>query len=167
MRKIYQAIRFLVMPLLLTTFLAPDLSATSEELGDMPCSIGTAQELADWLSSEFKYQWKLNTRSQSAAQTILSKNGNCKDFAVLASAFLSKIGVKNDIAIVSFKDLNISHAICVWKDTEESYSFISNRSLFKTGKRSLEDAIERYYPDWEKIVIADSAQQYIRVIRRR
>jgi hypothetical protein len=138
-----------------------------EEIKDIPSSIATVDDFANWLSSEFEYQWKLTKDRQAPDQTILSKQGNCEDFAVLASAFLSKIGIQNNIAIVSFNGISISHAISIWQDKEESYSFISNRSLHRTGKKTIEEAVGKYYPDWKKIVIANTRQNYIRVIRRK
>ena len=138
-----------------------------EEIKDIPSSIATVDDLANWLSSEFEYQWKFSNGRQSPAQTILSRQGNCEDFAVLASAFLSHIGVQNNIAIVSFNGISVSHAISIWQDKGESYSFISNRSLHRTGKKTIEEAVGKYYPDWEKIVIAETRQNHIRVIRRK
>jgi len=139
----------------------------SEELSEMPSHINTPQGLVDWLSHEFSYRMEFPDNWQSPGDTIKKRGGDCEDFATLASAFLRKIGVQNDIAIVSFEGLDIAHALCIWKGDNGSYSFISNRKLYRTGQATLEGAVDRYYPDWDKIVIANVKNQAIKVIRRK
>jgi len=165
MKRIAITARWALVFLMLFSMTSSSLSA--EELTNIPASITTVQNLVEWLSHEFSYRMEFPNTWQSPNETIKTKEGDCEDFAVLASAFLGKIGVRSDIAIVSFKGMDTSHALCVWKNKDESYSFISNRKLYRSGKSTLEDAVGRYYPDWNKIVIASAKNEYIKVIRRK
>jgi len=126
----------------------------------------TPQELAKWLSQEFKYQWEVIDTWNTPQQTIQSKEGDCEDFAILASAALWKMGIANDILVIKFKDLNVSHCICIWEDENGMYNFISNRQLYNTGTTHIKAAIEKFYPDWEKITFTDYQRKNAQVVRR-
>lgn len=129
-------------------------------------SIKTPEEIARWLSDEFMYILEFPDKWQSAEETIRTKKGDCEDFAILTSEILTRQGVKNNIVIVKFDKLGTSHAICIWKSSRGTYNFISNRKLIRTGESSIDSAIEKYYPDWNKIVFTDKKRNNGRVIRR-
>ena len=133
----------------------------------VPSSIQSPKDISDWLSREFSYRFELPDRWQDPTETISSKAGDCEDFALLSSILLNKMGISNDIVIVKFRDLSISHAICVWKNSEGSLDFISDRSLFKTGHTRIQDAVERYYPDWEKLIYVDASMRQKKIIGRK
>lgn len=128
--------------------------------------IQTPQGLVNWLVKDFRYELEMPDYWQSAEETLRLKKGDCDDFAILASAILSKMNLPNDIVIVTFKGLNISHALCVWKDKDGLYSFISNQKLYETKEAQLEVAIARFYPDWEKITYTDQNKHYKKVVSR-
>ncbi|MFC1643702.1 transglutaminase-like domain-containing protein [Candidatus Omnitrophota bacterium] len=138
----------------------------AQDLAGVPASVKTPQALADWFSSEFRYRFEMTDKWQDSQETIDSKEGDCEDFAVLASKVLYDLGISNDILVVKFKDLKIAHAICAWKDESGKYSFISNRKLVRTGKSEIDDAIEKYYPDYEGIIFTDEKRRYIGMIGR-
>ena len=118
MREMTITARWALVFLMLFSMTSPSLSA--EELTDIPSSITTVQDLVEWFSREFSYRMEVPDTWQLPDETIRSKEGDCEDFAVLASAFLGKIGVQSDIAIVSFQGLGVSHALCSWKDKDAS-----------------------------------------------
>tara|TARA_B100000315_G_C14566337_1_gene583138 strand:- start:1382 stop:1864 length:483 start_codon:yes stop_codon:yes gene_type:complete len=151
--------------LILITFLAPNI-CFSQDLDENIPAINTPQDLVSWLSKEFNYQWEIVDDWKTPQETINSKKGDCEDFAILASVALSGMGISNDILVIKFKDLNLTHCICVWKDKDGTYKFISNRSLQNTGKYEIKAAIEKFYPDWEKITFTDQDKKYAKVIRR-
>jgi len=133
----------------------------------VPSTIQSPQAISDWLSREFTYRLELPDRWQAPSETLSSKMGDCEDFALLGADLLRRIGIESDIAIVKFRDLNVSHAICIWKNSEGSFDFMDDRRLRRTGEKRIEDAVGRYYPDWEKIVFVDSRKRTKRTIRRK
>jgi hypothetical protein len=133
--------------------------------GDIP-PIKTTAHLSEWLSSEFRSQWRIFDEGQTPSEMIESKEGDCEDFAVLASAVLDNLGIQNDILVIKFEGLRVKHAICAWKETDGSYSFISNRDLFRTGKPTLREAVEWFYSDWERIGFVEKRGRYGRIIGR-
>ncbi|MFH1552929.1 MAG: transglutaminase-like domain-containing protein [Candidatus Omnitrophota bacterium] len=139
----------------------------SKELEGVPSSLQTPQDLANWLSREFVYRIEFPDRWQMPQETINSKKGDCEDFAILVSSLLTQSGTPNDIIIVKFRELNISHAVCIWQDKDGTYNFISNRKLTHTGRKSIEEAIGKFYPDWEKIIFSDGKKQHRKILVRR
>ena len=133
----------------------------------VPSSLQSPKDISDWLSREFSYRFELPDRWQDPEETLSSKAGDCEDFAILSSELLGRIGISNDIVIVKFRDLNISHAICIWKNPSGSYDFISDRRLHRSGQERIEDAVERYYPDWEKIIFVDQNKRLKKTLCRK
>ena len=132
-----------------------------------PSSLQSPKDISDWLSKEFSYRFELPDRWQDPTETISLKTGDCEDFAILSSELLGRIGISSDIVIVKFRDLNISHAICIWKNPNGSYDFISDRRLHRSGRERIEDAVERYYPDWEKLIFVDRNKKLKRTLCRK
>lgn len=140
--------------------------AFGEELANVPSSIKTVEDLAKWISTEFSYCMEFPDKWSSVQDTINSKQGDCEDLAILASYFLKRIGIPNDLVLLKFRDLDVGHAICVWKGADGTYSFFTSLALKHTREPDLRKAISRYYPDWESIVFANVDQKTIRTIRR-
>ncbi|MFH1552160.1 MAG: transglutaminase-like domain-containing protein [Candidatus Omnitrophota bacterium] len=164
MKRLYSIIfLFVILGLLLFSLQGVSFA---QDLEGVPASVNTPQTLADWFSSEFGYRFEMTDEWQDPQVTIDSKEGDCEDFAVLASRVLCGLGISNDILVVKFKDLKIAHAICAWKDENGKYSFISNRNLVRTGKSEIDDAIGKYYPDYEGIIFTDENRRYIGMIGR-
>ncbi len=153
---------FLIVNLLISALFSP--VSFSQDLRGVPSSVNTPQALADWLSTEFTYRFEITDRWQDPQETIDSKEGDCEDFAALASKILWGLGISNDILVVKFRDLKIAHAICAWKDKSGKYSFISNRELFRTGEGEIENALAKYYPDCQGIILTDAKRRYIGMI---
>jgi hypothetical protein len=122
--------------------------------------VRTPQALADWLTKDFHYEFEVTDTWQTPEQTLKLKKGDCEDFAILASAILNQLGIPNNVVIVRFKDLKISHAICTFKDKGGRYNFISNRKLYCSEKDRLQDAIAKFYPDWRNIIYIDPHKGY-------
>lgn len=131
-------------------------SGFSKELENIPSSITTPQALSNWLSTEFTYRTEFPDRWQTPQETLSSKEGDCEDFAALVSAFLDQSKTPNNIVVVRFRQLKTGHAICAWRTGSGYYNFISGRQIYRTDKKCVEEAVEEYYPDWEKIVFLDS-----------
>ena len=134
--------------------------AFSKELENIPMSIQNPQTFATWLEEDFHYRLELPDKWQTPQETIDSKAGDCEDFALLASAFLNQMGIPNDVVILKFAGLNVSHAICLWKDGTGSYNFISDRKLQLTGEPDIKKAIGKFYPDCKKIIFSDSSKRF-------
>jgi len=133
----------------------------------IPASVTTPTEFVSWLKDGFYYHLEANDDWQSPEETIRSKSGDCEDYALLASAFLSNIGyTENYVIIVKFSGLYTRHAICVFREKNGSYSFISNKKMFRTGQKSVRSAISKYYPDWEEITFSTHSKKYFKTIHR-
>ena len=135
--------------------ITPAVSASAQPLRGVPDSVRTPQELSEWFGREFTYRFELTDRWQDPQETIDSKEGDCEDFAFLVSALLEDWGIDHQVLIIEFRGLAIKHAICAWREEDGTYSFISNRKLYRSGRKVLAEAVERYYPDLERIHKAD------------
>ncbi len=142
-------------------------AAFAQESDHIPASIKTSQELVDWLSEECSFEFGLNDRWQSSSETIRSGKGDCEDFATVVSEFMTGRGIDNDVLIIKFKGMNISHAVCVWRTEKGTYNFTSNSKLFRTGARDMLDAIGKYYPDWIMLTFTGRSGAPGKVIARK
>jgi len=123
-------------------------SGQNVNLEEVISFIHTPSQLSGWLIKEFNYRGEFPDYWQSAQQTLELKGGDCEDFAILSHAILTELGIENNIVLVKFRDLRQFHALCIFKD-KGAYSFISNQKLIRTKATSIEQAIEKIYPDWE------------------
>ena len=139
--------------------------AQSQHVEQAPSSMRTPQDIARWFSRSFSYEMEWPDNWQSSDETACRKKGDCEDFAILSRELLARLGIQSDIIIIKFKDLKIAHAICIWK-YGEYYSFMSTRKLYETNATSIEEAVEKYYPDWQKIIFTDANKDYKKVITR-
>lgn len=105
-------------------------------------------------------------RWQTPAETINLRRGDCEDFAVLSQELLDGVGIRCEIAIIKFQGLDISHAICIWQDGD-NYKFMSNQELVETRESSLERAVGKMYPDWERVVFTDTQNRINKIIKRK
>lgn len=128
--------------------------------------IKTPQALASWLAKNFSYAIESRDVWQSPQETLETKSGDCEDFAILAQDVLNKIGISSQIMVVRFKDSNLAHAICIWKNESGYYEFISNKELIRTTSPSIQGAISYYYPDWGQLALADSRKGHEKLIAR-
>ncbi len=133
---------------------------------NIPEFIRTPEDLTRWLASEFQYRLELPDKWQSPEETINLRKGDCEDFAILVSEVLSRQGISSDILILKFKGLKASHAICIWQEKDGTYSFTTNRKLCRTGALEVTSAVEKFYPDWEKIIYTDRTKKHLRVVKR-
>lgn len=124
-------------------------------IDDPSISVRSPEDVVRWLSRDFTYEMRLGDIAHSPEDTISSRAGDCDDFAILASALLERIGVENQVLVIRFSSLNIAHAICIWKEKNGTYSFISSRELCRTGMETIEAAVRREYPDVETIACID------------
>lgn len=114
--------------------------------------IHSPEELVEWLREDFQFVMKIPDHPQSPVETAHLKTGDCDDFAKLASTVLGRMGIPNEVLLLRFEGLkNILHAICIWKNKDGTYSFMSNQKLHHTGKHNIEEAVKKFYPDCEKI----------------
>jgi len=143
------------------------LSALSYGLTGIPETINTPEALTSWLKNEFRYRMEIIDEWQTPEETISFREGDCEDFAVLVSSILAGMGIQGDIAIVEFSGLDISHAICMWKDKNGTYNFTSNKTLYRTREEDIASAIQTYYPDWSRIVFTNDKGKELRSIKKR
>ena len=92
-------------------------------LEGVPKDIKNIHEFGWWVRYNFKYIYEYGKTDywQGYKETIEKKGGDCEDFAILYSAYLSEQKVDNWIMFITFKKLDVGHAICVWKIGEDWY----------------------------------------------
>ena len=112
----------------------------------------TPEDVARWLSDEFEYVMTIPDKPQPVEETLRIRTGDCDDFAMVASAALSRLGIVNEVVVIRFEGLRIGHAICAWKTAEGTYDFISTKNIYHTRQRSIIALVEAYYPGWKEIV---------------
>ena len=137
----------------------------SYTLQGYPVSIKSPEELVGWLHKEFTYELKFPDYKQTLDETLKRRAGDCEDFALLSHTVLNGLGIKNEVVIVTYREIKVMHAICVFKHGN-TYSIISNREMIKTSRRSVNDAIAEIYPDWDKLAFLSSDGQPVRTIER-
>jgi len=120
--------------------------------------VNSPQTMVDWFAKEFSYQWQMYPDCKTPSEMVSAKKGDCDDFAFLASALLRRMKIPNEILILKFKGLKMAHAVCAFKKEDGAYSFISNKKLFHTGKYNRSDAIKKFYPDCEEIIVKNPSQ---------
>lgn len=160
--SVNRLMRPFIISLLLSLLLT--IPGFCQELDKVLTFIRNPQEMVEWFDQDFINQWEMPDDWQNPQQTLNSKKGDCEDFAILSKAILDRLGYAADILIVKFNRLNIGHAICIFKDNQDAYSFVSNKKLTSTGKKTIEEAIDKFYPDWESIIFTDPDKEYTKTI---
>ena len=118
-------------------------------------NVNSPEDIANFFAQEFDYNMTLPDRAHTPEQTIASHSGDCEDFAILASAMLTRMGIENQVLIINFNGIRLAHAICIWQAKDGTYSFISNRELYRSGQRSVEATVKKFYPDCNTIASID------------
>lgn len=123
----------------------------SQGLEEAMQGMRSPEDIARFFSQEFTYAMTLPDRAHTPEETMETMSGDCEDFALLASEMLARMGVESQVLIIRFSGMKIAHAICIWKDKKGYYNFISNRELERTGQRTVEGAVMKFYPDCQGI----------------
>jgi hypothetical protein len=162
-KKILELVKVMVVmaTVLMSVSMAP---CAAQDLGSVPGSIRTPEQIVSWFNSEFEYRMKMPDRPQSPAETMELRSGDCDDFASLAKMILEGQGIKSDVVIIKYRGLNIMHAICMYKESNGTYSFISNKELQRTGEADMTHAVAKFYPDMEKIMVANADRSYMETV---
>ena len=134
---------------------AAPLACASQGLEEAMQGIRSPEDIARFFFQEFTYAMTLPDRAHTPEETIEAMSGDCEDFAILASAMLTRMGIENQVFVIKFSDLKIAHAVCIWKDKNGYYNFISNQELQRTSQRTAEGAIRKFYPDCQALVSID------------
>jgi hypothetical protein len=142
--------------LLLFIAAAAPLACASQGLEEAMQGIRSPEDIARFFFQEFTYTMSLPDRAHTPEETIEAMSGDCEDFAILASAMLTRMGIENQIFVIRFSGMKVAHAVCIWKDKNGYYNFISNRELQRTGQRTAEGAIRKFYPDCQDLISVDS-----------
>lgn len=140
--------------------LLPLSSHAQDEIGSIPSYINKPEDIVKWFSRDFTYQLIISPRPQTIRETMESKGGICGDFAELASVALTRMGIRNSIVAMTFKDTRIGHIVCMWKGGDGTYNFISNMEIHYTGERTIDAAIKKFFPAKKIIVDYDRAREY-------
>lgn len=129
-----------------------------QELAGIPSSVKNPHDLEKWLSG-FKSQMQLPDVPQTAQEMLTTRAGDCDDFATLASKALAGLGISSTVLVIKFKDSNIRHAICLWKDENGSYDFFTTKKLVHAGEQNVDGVMKRYYPNSESVSALDIGER--------
>ncbi len=147
-KRLYWVVLFIIAA-------AAPFAYASQGLEEAMSGMRSPEDVARFFSREFTYSMTLPDRAHSPEETIEAMSGDCEDFAILASEMLTRMGIENQVLIIRFSGMKIAHAVCIWKDKNGCYSFISNQKLQRTSQRTAEGAIRKFYPDCQALVSID------------
>ena len=142
--------RLVLIAVLIFNSLSFPSSGYSYAIDTEPYSIRSPEDLVKWLHGEFTYEFKFPDNRQSPEETARLRKGDCEDFAFLCQSILGSLGIKSDVIVIKFRQIGILHAICVFKQGA-TYSFMSNRDIIRTRGRTVAEAVNEKFPDWERI----------------
>jgi hypothetical protein len=126
-------------------------SFTVLALPGVPEDIKDYNEFSKWVTNNFVYKFMYKKYIQSPKETIRLKAGVCGDFAVLYSAFLTEMGVHNEILILEIEGAKDLHAVCIWKDNSGNYIVSDNKRLIFTYKKTIPSAMNYIYWDLKRL----------------
>ncbi|MCB9772630.1 MAG: tetratricopeptide repeat protein [Candidatus Omnitrophica bacterium] len=129
-----------------------------EVVGTIRSQFNTPETLAKWLKSNIYYESDRtgDDNWQAPHETLAKKAGDCEDYAILAQALLSEIGIPSQIIMVVYGKgyKGKAHALCVFK-RNGAYEYLSGSYLHKTKALSFEGIMDQDYPEWQAIVELD------------
>jgi len=129
--------------------------------------LNSPQAISQWLKNNIAYESDVSMHTegywQTPEETIILKTGDCEDFAFLAQALLRKINIHSTVLSIKYKKDNQKHghAICVFTN-KGYYNFFTNFDLRTSQKRSINELIDKRYPQWitiEEIDISDNSRR--------
>jgi hypothetical protein len=144
---------FAVMAIAAAMLALPALA--SQGVDEAVTCVRSPEDIARFFSREFRYAMTLPDRVRSPEEMLETRSGDCEDFAILASEMLTRMGVENQVIIIKFSGLRIMHAICAWKGDDGFCNFISNQEFQRTGQRTVEAAVRKFYPDCAGMAVID------------
>lgn len=136
--------RFFIIPLILTIILGNNI-------------INTPKEYARWLWNNIFYRsdkkiYGINDYWQTPEETLKLGTGDCEDYAILSQFILKKLGYKEVyIIVIAEKKKKSTHAVCVFKEHDKTYSVFDNNSYERIRQPSVKKAITYLYPYWKTI----------------
>ena len=130
-------------------------------LKNVPEDIKTFAQFHTWVVTHFYYQIEGEEYWKSPQETIRDKGGDCEDFAVLFSAYLSEQNIENMIVLIQLEKQMRGHAICVWRNKLGYYELTSNYYWhYNTATIDLETLIKKYYPTATRAWILNNKERW-------
>lgn len=117
-----------------------------------PEDIKSPDSLELWLKYTIKYVADEEEYWQTPEETVKLKTGDCEDFAILAMHVLRSLGYRDvHLVVIAYKNEDVAHAVCVFKEHNGRYSVFSNDFYIKTRKYTSEAAViySDGYDNWE------------------
>ena len=88
---------------------------------------------------------------------ILADSGvishTCEDMALFAHHCLGQMGYLSNVYALKWKNNNIGHAVCVFRDRDGKYKLIDLTYMSSIGLNSPSDIIRHFYPEIESIFL--------------
>jgi hypothetical protein len=116
------------------------------------------EAISKWLLKNIRYESDRTGDDywQAPYETLEKKSGDCEDYAFLAQALLSEIGIQSKVVFVSYKKgiEKKGHAMCVF-DRGAGYEYFSGATLNKSPSAFIEQIMEQKYPGWLTIAKVD------------
>jgi len=131
-----------------------EISEYQKQAKDIRASINTPENLEKWMHQNIRYERDRygDNYWQAPHETLAKKAGDCEDYAFLAQALLSEIGIPSKVISIQYKEgyEKKGHAICVF-DYNGAYRFFSDSVLKESSAFSIEQLVETAYPSWKSI----------------
>jgi len=122
-----------------------------------PSSVKTPKTLENWLKTNFTYQWEDGDYWKTPKETVKDKGGDCEDFSILAKKILTDLGYSSYLVVLTpKKDDDYGHAICVFKEKDNTIGIFDNQYYQNTTYFNMNDAIDKHYSKFDKAYICKS-----------
>jgi hypothetical protein len=137
-----------VIFIFIIAFLSAPISIKAETVKDVAKKIHSPKELEKFYADGFNGEYKIPDYEKSPQETLDSKYGDCKDFAVLTHAILDEMGIPSEVVYIKFLENKFGHAICVWKEGDY-YNYFDVTKLVETKYTSVQDVMDSAYLNME------------------
>ncbi len=102
---------------------------------------------------------------QTPQEFLSRQQGDCEDFAILATALLRRLGYEAYIFSL-IGDGGYAHTVCIFKDTDGRYNVINQDKIRYYHAASLEEVATQMYTAWRYGGIAEQAGTRGRLVKR-
>lgn len=100
---------------------------------------------------------------QDPEELLSRRQGDCEDYALLAQAVLSRLGVPSFVLSL-YGQAGYAHTVCVFEE-QGRYNVINQDKVIRYRAGSLEELATRLYPRWDWGAVAERQGHRGRAVR--
>lgn len=140
----------------------PEITPTTTSYTTTAASLNTPQKIFDWMLVNIHYNidQSLNDEFRPAEVTYERRSGDCDDYALFAQTILTSHGYETEI--LSIFNRERGHAICVWRERDGTYNYLSNINIYYIHAGSYAEIAAAVYKDWDYYQIYSTKENIVR-----